>query len=165
MLKSTEDWKKEKHSEVIKYIRDNYNGYLKNELPEIEDLLYKLLRVHYLDCGDMLVKLHRLYGALKNRLDMLAVKKRMALFPAIIDYERKPSEDILEKILKEINEMEKEYDDIIDIVKKIKDITDEYTVPPCGCPTFDSTYEKLEALESILLKNIYLEREIIYNSF
>ena len=87
----------------------------------------------------------------------------MSTFPNIIDYERKPSSELLEAVLKDIEGMEKNYDEIIQILSELRKVTDDYTVPPSGCPTFDTTYEKLEGLEGSILENIKLEKDIMYN--
>ncbi len=159
------DWEEAKDSEIIKYINDNYRPYLEEELPEIESRVYKLLRVHYLDSGKILTQVHSLFGRLNNLLELLLVKKRMLIFPYILDYERQPSEDLLNKLLKEIDQIDREYNEVLEILRELRKVTNDYVVPPSGCPTFDTSYEKLESLESTLLKNIHLEREIMYNSF
>lgn len=156
------NWDTAKYSEIIKNIRDNHHVFLERELPETESRVYKILRVHYSDCGEVLTEVHKLFGRLNNILELLFVKKQMAIFPNIIDYEKDPSPELLKVILKEIDEMEKEYDDIVEIFKELRKVTDDYTVPPSGCPTFDTTYEKLEGLELCILKNIKLERNIMY---
>lgn len=157
------DWNEAKNSEIIKHINREHHSYLKEELPEIESRVYKILRVHYGDAGEVLTEVHRLFGRLNNILELLFVKKQMSTFPNIIDYERKPSADLLEDVLKDIEGMEKNYDEIIQILSEIRKVTDDYTVPPSGCPTFDTTYEKLEGLEASILENIKLEKDIMYN--
>lgn len=163
MTVKNNNWDGAKYSEMIKYIQEDHHAFLQKELPETQALIYKILRVHYSDCGEMLTQVHKLFGRLNNILELLFVKKRMAIFPDILDYEKKPSEELLKTILKEIREMEKEYDDIVEVLRELRKVTDDYTVPPSGCPTFDNTYEKLGALESNILKNIYLEKDIMYS--
>ena len=157
------DWNEAKDSEIIKHITKEHHSYLKEELPEIESRVYKILRVHYEDAGQVLTEVHRLFGRLNNILELLFVKKQMSTFPNIIDYERKPSSELLEAVLKDIEGMEKNYDEIIQILSELRKLTDDYTVPPSGCPTFDTTYEKLEGLESSILENMKLEKDIMYN--
>lgn len=157
------DWNEAKDSEIIKHITREHHSYLKEELPEIESRVYKILRVHYGDAGEVLTEVHRLFGRLNNILELLFVKKQMSTFPNIIDYERKPSSELLEAVLKDIEGMEKNYDEIIQILSELRKVTDDYTVPPSGCPTFDTTYEKLEGLEGSILENIKLEKDIMYN--
>ena len=156
------DWNQRKNSEIIKYIQENHHKYLQENLPEIETRVYKLLRVHYADCGEVLTDVHKLFGKLNNLLELLFVKKRMAIFPNIIDYERNPCEELLQRILKEIVEIEEEYFEIVKTLTDLRRITNEYVVPPSGCPTFDTTYEMLEDLELNIIKNIQLEKDIMY---
>ncbi len=157
------NWNEAKDSEIIKHIRGQHHKYLQEELPEIESRVYKILKVHYGDAGEILTPVHSLFGRLNNILELLFVKKQMSVFPNIIDYERNPSSDNLEDVLKDIEGMEKNYDEIVEILSQLRKVTDNYTVPPSGCPTFDTTYEKLEGLEVEILKNLKLEKDIMYS--
>lgn len=157
------NWNEVKDSEIIKHIRKEHHSYLQEELPETESRVYKILRVHYGDSGEVLTRVHSLFGRLNNILELQFVKKQMSVFPNIIDYERKPSPKLKEMILKDIEGMEKEYDEIVEILSELRKITNDYTVPPSGCPTFDTTYEKLKGLEVSILENMKLEKDIMYN--
>ena len=163
LTKLDKNWNEAKNSEIIKYIRTEHHSYLQEELPEIEGRVYKILRVHYEDAGEVLTKVHRLFGRLNNILELLFVKKQMATFPNIVDYERNPSPELLDIVLKDIEDMEREYDEIVQILSELRKVTDDYTVPPSGCPTFDTTYEMLAGLEIEILKNMHLERNIMYD--
>lgn len=157
------NWNEAKNSEIIRHIRGEHNKYLQEELPEAESRVYKILRVHYGDAGEVLTQVHSLFGRLNTILELHFVKKQMVVFPNIIDYERNPSPELLETVLKDIEVMEKEYDEIVEILSALRKVTDDFTVPPSGCPTFDTTYEKLEGLEISILKNMKLEKDIMYN--
>lgn len=157
------DWNEADYSDIIKHIRKEHHSYLQEELPEIESRVYKILKVHYSDAGEMLIEVHKLFGRLNNILELLFVKKQMSVFPNIIDYQRNPSTELLDIVLKGIGEMEKEYDEVTQILSELRKVTNDYTVPPSGCPTFDTTYDKLEGLEIGILKNLQLEKEIMYN--
>ena len=165
MTNIDKNWKDAKDSEIIKHIRSEHHKFLQEILPGAEERVYKILRVHYEDAGQVLTKVHRLFGRLNNILELLFVKKQMATFPNIVDYERNPSPELLGLVLQDIEDMEREYDEIIQILSQLREVTDDYTVPPSGCPTFDTTYEMLEALEVEILKNIHLERDIMYDRF
>lgn len=157
------DWTDVKNSEIIKSIRSEHHKFLQEILPGIQERVYKILRVHYDDAGEVLTEVHRLFGRLNNILELLFVKKQMASFPNIIDYERNPSPELLDLVLKDIKDMEKGYDEIVEILIELRKITGDYKVPPSGCPTFDTTYEMLESLEIEILQNMHLERGIMYN--
>lgn len=157
------EWNEAKYSDIIKHIRKEHHLFLQEELPEIESRVYKILRVHYEDAGEVLTEVHRLFGRLNNILELLFVKKQIDVFPNILDYEKNPSPELLEVVLKNIEDMEKEYEEIVHILSELRKVTNNYTVPPSGCPTFDTTYEKLDDLESSILKNIQLEKDIMYS--
>ena len=162
MTKIDINWNEAKDSEIIKHIRADHHKFLQETLPGTEERVYKILRVHYGDAGEVLTQVHRLFGRLNNILEFLFVKKQMATFPNIVDYERNPSPELLDLVLKDIEDMERAYDEIVVILSELRKVTDDYTVPPSGCPTFDTTYEMLEGLEASILKNMHLERDIMY---
>ena len=158
------DWNQAKNSEIIKNIRSEHDAYLKENLPEIQMRVYKILKVHYSDAGQVLTQVHKLFGRLNNILELLLVKKQMSTYPNILDYERNPSQELHRAVLMDVEEMEGEYEDIVEILSQLRRQTDDYTVPPSGCPTFDTTYEMLEALEGEILRNLKLEKDIMYKA-
>lgn len=162
MLREDNDWDIAKYSEIIKFIKDNYHSFFEKELPITEGLVHKILRVHYSDCGEVLSGVHKLFGKLKNELELVFVKKQVSLFPDILDYQMETSKELLEEITTEIVSLEKEYDVIVQVLRELRRVTDDYTVPPSGCPTFELTYKKLQELELNILKNIHLEKDIMY---
>lgn len=149
--------------ETIKDIADNHHGFIKQEVPIIKSLAYKILKVHYEDCKDELIAVHRQYGRVQNELELALVKKQMVLFPMVWDYEKKPSEDLLYEIKESIEEVEKDNDILLNELKELKKVTNNYTMPESGCPTYDSTYKKMEKLHTEVEKYIGIEREMYKN--
>lgn len=146
-----------KYKEVIEFILSNYHDNYKKELPIIKNLAYTILRVHYGDSGDTLSEVYKLFGKISYTLELLFIKKERVLFFLIGDYERKPSHELLEEIKVEVNSIKKEYNTLMETLKELRGITDEYTMPSSGCPTYDKTYRKLEELEANIINNIEIE--------
>ncbi|WP_422486402.1 hypothetical protein [Gudongella sp. DL1XJH-153] len=149
--------------ETIKDIADNHHGFIKQEVPVIKSLAYKILKVHYEDCKDELIAVHRQYGRVQNELELALVKKQMVLLPMAWDYEKNQSEELLGQIKLLIEEVEKDNEILLSEFRKLKKATNNYTMPESGCPTYDSTYKKMEKLHSEVEKYIGIEREMYKN--
>lgn len=156
------DWRTEKYSDIIDIIVNTHHTFLKKELPDTEKLVAKILKVHFIDSGEVLTKVHKLFAQLKSELEMHLVKEEEILFPMIREYEQNPSKNLLDKIVKEIESTENEHDTAGDIIKELRKATDQYTVPPTGCYTFELTYKKLQDIESDLFQHIHLENNIMH---
>ena len=139
--------------ETIKDIADNHHGFLKQELPVIKSLAYKILKVHYEDCKEELIQVHRQYGRVQNELELALVKKQMVLLPMIWDYQKKPSEDLLEEIRMTVQEVEGDNGILLEELEGLKEKTNSYT-------TYDNTYKRMEKLHHEVENYIKIEREM-----
>lgn len=148
------------YSEVINNIQKEHHKYLKEELPVLHDLVYKILRVHYPDNGKLLEQVHKLFGNLSTELELIMVKRQIALYPAIYDYNKDKSGDNKNILEDEVKKIKLEYDIVEDTLKEMRSITDGYTMPPSGCSTFETTYRKLEQLEKDVLQSIKDESQV-----
>jgi len=159
------DWTKEPLSEIIDYVVNTHHAYLQKELPNISKLVTTILRVHGVDHGDVLSRVHKLFHSLKMELEQHLIKEETILFPIIKEYEKNPSQELLDKGIKVMRETENEHEGAGDIIKELRKITNQFTAPPSGCTTFCLTYEKLSELESDLFQHIHLENNILFPRF
>lgn len=156
------DWRKASMSELIDYVVNKHHTFLKNELPVAQRLIKKILTVHYDHSGEMLSKLHKLYMSLMTELELHLIKEEEILFPTIKQYEANPTEELRQKALKIMKETEDEHEGAGDILKEMREITNNYTCPPEGCMTFQKTYDKLVEIEQDLFNHIHLENNILF---
>lgn len=159
------DWRNVKNSEIINHIIKYHHTFLKNELPATELLLAKILKVHYDDSGKVLTKAYRLFNQLKTEFEIILTKERRYLFPLILEYERFPSKELLDKILKEIKETDEERNFLGYILKELRGVTNNYTLPASSCQTYEKTYRKLLDIELNILYYLHLENNIIFRGF
>ena len=157
------DWESQKYSTIIEHILNNHHSLIKKELPEIEKLVYTIFKVHFEDSGDVLEKVHRLFGQLKTILEVHIIKEERALFYMIMDYEKEPSKELLEDIIRGIESIEGDNREVELTVKRIREVTNDYLIPPTGCPTYVNTYDKLKELETDLLQHVDIENNILFN--
>ncbi|MFA5575646.1 MAG: hemerythrin domain-containing protein [Tissierellaceae bacterium] len=156
------NWEDASYSEIIENILRNHHAYLKRELPEIERLGFTLYKVHFFDSGEVLERVHKLFGCLKTTLESHIIKEERSLFHMIRDYEKEPSMELLDSILDGIQSAERDNLESMNILKELRQVTDGYKLPPTSCQTYETTYKKLKELESGLHKHIGLENDILF---
>lgn len=159
------DWRRASSSALIDFIVNKHHAFMREELPVTEKLLNKILRVHYVENGEVLSRLHRLFSSLKSEIEEHLIKEEEILFPLIKKYEKDPTDEKKEAIVSIMSETENEHDNAGDILKEMRKITDGYRVPESGCRSFERTYEKLKAIESDLFHHIHLENNILFERF
>lgn len=151
-----------KYTELTTNIVREYHSELKKILPETEELILKILKVHFNDSHEVLIKVHRLYSQLKNSLELLFIKKEVVLFPLIADYQRNPSKGLMENIEIMGKEVELGLDAVEKILMELRRVTKDYRIPPSACMTYEKTYQDLEKIEKDTLECIELERDTLY---
>ncbi|WP_291573244.1 iron-sulfur cluster repair di-iron protein [Clostridium sp. UBA4548] len=156
------DWRKEKPTVLMRHIEQTHHDFTKKELREIDALLFKVLKVHFSHHAEELLKVHRLFGALKTELEEHLVKEEENLFPLIKAYESTKDEKYKEGIEKFIKETEEEHDAAGDILKEMEQITRDFKAPEGACTTFKLVYDKLHNLEKDLFIHIYLENSVLF---
>jgi regulator of cell morphogenesis and NO signaling len=155
------DWRQASTSKLIDHILNTHHVYMRRELPQLSDLSTTILRVHGASHGE-LSQVHRLFHNLKLEIDQHLIKEEEIVFPLLKDYAENPSSSKLTKIVDLNGELRKEHDGAGDVVKELRKVTDHYSVPSDGCPTYIMTYSKLEDMESNLFQHIHLENNILF---
>lgn len=153
-----------KSSELIEYIVTTHHGYLKRALPETGEMTAKILRAHGANHQE-LFKVHKLLNNLKTELEQHLIKEEELLFPLVKKHEANPSKQLIADINRVISETEEEHEGAGDILKELRKITGEYTVPADGCRTFELTYSMLQELEGDLFQHIHLENNILFRRY
>ncbi|WP_026477555.1 iron-sulfur cluster repair di-iron protein [Alkaliphilus transvaalensis] len=150
------------NSELIDYIVDKHHTYVKEVLPRLSDLTTKILRVHGVDHGEVLTKVHKNFHLLKLELEQHLIKEEEILFPLVKEYDKNPSPELLDKINQVNRELEEEHDGAGDIIKNLRKITSDYTPPAGICTSYVLTYKGLEELEWDLFQHIHLENNVLF---
>ncbi len=163
--KENVDFKTMKPSRLIDYIVNTHHSYLRTELPLISEYVNTILKVHGKNHGDVLFKVHKLFHSLKADLEQHLIKEEEILFPMIKEYDRNPSLEMVGRIASTIKELEDEHEGAGGILKELREITQNYTLPEDGCRTYGITFQRLEELESDLFQHIHLENNILFKAF
>jgi len=129
---------------------------LRKTLPRLSELTTKILRVHGSN-HESLFRVHKLFHSLKAELEQHLIKEEEILFPVIREYDANPSSELLNKISAVMKETEDEHDAAGGILKELRKVTNDYSVPEDGCNTYRRAFDKLEELEADLFRHIHLE--------
>lgn len=143
------------------YIVDTHHAYLIKELPELGELTTRILRVHG-GRHEELLKIHKLFHLLKADLEQHLFKEEESLFPLIREYEANPSEELKTMFAVIIKETENEHESAGDILKELRKISGQYSVPADGCSSYVLAYQKLQEIEADLFQHIHLENNILF---
>ncbi|RUT36212.1 iron-sulfur cluster repair di-iron protein [Paenibacillus zeisoli] len=148
-------------SDLIAYIVNKHHAYLREELPLIEQNVKKVYRVHGQE-GDHLAEINRLFGILKTDLLEHTEKEEANVFPKMINWESEQEPETLTKLRASITELEAEHDTAGDILKEIRELTQDFTPPAHACTTYRMTYSRLEELEAMTFQHVHVENNILF---
>lgn len=146
------------------YIKENHHSYVREAIPELEVLLDKVVFRHG-DTEAYLIRIRESFAALAEELLPHLEKEEQVLFPAIAELFGDQSEKgvMANNINLPIAAMEDEHEHAGKLIKIIRELTDNYTPPPYACPTFQLTYQKLDAFDKDLMQHIYLENSVLFS--
>lgn len=161
------DWSKESLINLVNYILTTHHIYTKREMEQLPKLLTKVIIAH-VENHPELKKLAQILQTLVDELDQHMMKEEQVLFPYVIALEKsKASREKLPPVCfgtvqNPIRVMMFEHDTAGDLLKSIRQITNDYTIPTDVCPSFRSLYQRLQDLEQDLHKHIHLENNILF---
>lgn len=148
-------------ADLIDHIVATHHSYLNRALPELSDLATTVLRVHGQKHPE-LFRVHKLFHNLKLELEQHLIKEEELLFPMIKEYEADPLEALLKRIGSVVRETEDEHEAAGDILKELRNVTENYILPEDGCATYSKTLRGLQELEGDLFQHIHLENNILF---
>lgn len=158
------DWRQASSSEIIDHIVNNYHAHLFSELPQLSTYVTKVYRVHGAKHPE-LAEVHKLFHELKVELEQHNMKEETHIFPLIKAYEEQSDSTSLDPIKKTIEELEREHDEVGQLLKELRTVTADYTLPAGACNTYTLVYQKLEALEQETFRHVHLENHILFPRF
>lgn len=147
------------------YIVQNHHHYVRKAIPEVQALLDKVCEAHGDDCQELL-NIRENFFDLSDELTIHMQKEELVLFPAIKRLEERLNEGVLKSSIQTpINAMEHEHVVAGDLIKQIRELSNNYTPPDFACPTFRITYKKLQEFDADLMQHIHLENNILFERF
>jgi regulator of cell morphogenesis and NO signaling len=163
----TRDWKAEPLSALIGHIVSVHHGYLKLELPRIQERLEVVYATHRERDGATLAPLPEIFFPMKDELELHMHKEERMLFPAIEESERAAKGGCLPpfpfgSLANPIRVMLAEHESAGASLDQIRAITKNYELPSHACETYRALFKGFESLERDLHMHIHLENNILF---
>ncbi|HOX36807.1 MAG TPA: iron-sulfur cluster repair di-iron protein [Candidatus Brocadiia bacterium] len=162
------EWTVAPPEDLIEYVLSAHHAYMKTVLPRIKSLLERVLRAHGPAHGDVLTPLDRIFRRLSAEITEHLYKEEEILFPLM----RREAEAAHSgkarpfcpcgTVANPIRQMQFEHDNAGEALRRMRDITHGYALPPDACPSFKALYDELQAMEKDLHEHIHLENNILF---
>ncbi len=150
-----EQWVQAPLGDLIHHILGAYHGPLQEELPRLESMAQKVLEVHGDKDPETLSELVEVYAGLKAELSQHMVKEEQILFPMIEQGQGAMAGG-------PVSVMKHEHDSAGAALRRLRELTKDYQVPPGACNTWRALWHGLAALEESLHQHIHLENNILF---
>jgi regulator of cell morphogenesis and NO signaling len=158
--KDVEVWTDSDSNTIIDHIITNYHRASAEELSMLSPYVTKVSRVHG-DNHPELLKVYELFYEFKKELMEHMEKEEAVVFPLIKQVAEGTVEN-REEAINMIVELEKEHDHAGEILREIRAVTSDYTLPLDACGTYRLVYARLEALEGLTFMHVHLENNILF---
>ncbi len=149
------------------YIVNTHHSYVKKNLPDIKAYAEKVMRVHGGRHAE-LIQIHQLVEEINAELSAHLIKEERVLFPYVKDLiaAKNNIQSLhaahLGTIQNPINLMEMEHEMVGKNLDKIRELSDNYTLPEDACASFSLLYRLLDEFEEDLHLHIHLENNILF---
>jgi regulator of cell morphogenesis and NO signaling len=158
--KNIEVWTDSDSNTIIDHVITNYHRVSEEELTMLSPYVTKVSRVHG-DNHPELLKVYELFYEFKKELMEHMAKEEAVVFPLIKQLADGTVEN-REEAINMIVELEKEHDHAGEILREIRAVTSDYTLPLDACGTYRLVYARLEALEGLTFMHVHLENNILF---
>ena len=154
-------------AELIKYILDTHHVFTKTEMARLEPLTAKVVSAHGENHSELLA-VKTLLRQLCDDLTQHMFKEEQVLFPFIVKLEQSRLQDRrapfapFGTVNNPIRMMMMEHDTAGEILREVRLLTSDFTVPADGCLSYQTLYQALEAFEQDLHQHIHLENNILF---
>ncbi|SFG46357.1 iron-sulfur cluster repair di-iron protein [Pontibacter chinhatensis] len=149
------------------YIVNTHHKYLQEAIPALYEYTTKIARVHGSRHPELL-EVVKHYTNVANELEAHMPKEERVLFPYIKQLEEAKKSGVkLEpagfgSIQNPINMMEMEHESAGGEMERIRELTNNYTLPADACATYTVAFKKLKEFEDDLFRHIHLENNILF---
>lgn len=149
------DWTDAPLDELIDHILTTYHEPLREELPRLQSMAHKVLRVHGDSDPEMLNALNSVLDDLVTELYAHMLKEERILFPMI-----KQGRGAMAAT--PVSVMEHEHESAGNALHQMRELTNDYDPPEWACTTYRALFSGLSDLEEALHEHIHLENNILF---
>lgn len=146
---------------LINYIQNKYHKPLAEEFKNLIPYVTKVAKVHG-ERHPHLIELKELTLKLRDELLDHTKDEDDNVFPLVIEYTNNPTDDLKTKLTPHIAELETEHDGTGNILKRMREMTSDFTPPMDACGTFRVVYQRLAMLERDTFQHVHLENNVLF---
>jgi regulator of cell morphogenesis and NO signaling len=161
------DFAKATLGELVGHILDKHHVYTKDEMARLEPLMVKVIEAHGANHPE-LQGMGGLFQQLCADLKPHMFKEEQILFPYIVEMETSALQNRpapfapFGTVKNPVRMMMMEHETVGDLLRELRALSSNYTVPPDGCISYQTLYRALEAFEQDLHQHIHLENNILF---
>jgi regulator of cell morphogenesis and NO signaling len=144
---------------LVAHIVTKHHAYLRQALPFIVPLAAKVARVHG-EHNPKLRELSEVVQALDSALIPHLDQEEQELFPMLLAPSTKP-----EVIEAELQRMKAEHLAVGELLGRLRDASDEFSLPEWACNSYRTLFAELERLELDILQHVHLENHVLAPRF
>jgi regulator of cell morphogenesis and NO signaling len=148
-------WTNRPLPELVDHIVNAYHEPLREELPRLEAMLRKVIRVHGHVDPERLNALLETFLTLKTDLDAHMRAEEEDLFPRAANIPDAGTPISTDRLVHD-------HDDAGRALRTIRELTDDFVPPAYACNTWKGVWAGLETLERELHDHIHLENNILF---
>jgi regulator of cell morphogenesis and NO signaling len=156
------EWRGEPLHAIIDHIVSTYHEPLRTELPRLQSMASRVLRVHEKKAPHLLARIDTIVTDLSLDLNQHMGKEESVLFPAIRALEADGRPGSAPRLAAPVNVLEQEHDRVGALLAELRKITDDYVAPAWACRTFQALYHGLEDLEASMHVHVHLENNVLF---
>ena len=161
------EWKNASLADLTRHIRERHHQYVRDSIPRARALLAKIREKHGEKHREIEV-IEKLFGDVAREMTAHMQKEEQILFPYIDSLERSASGDgtleppFFQTVRNPIHAMMKEHDSAGDLVRRIREASNDYKAPADACTSNQATYKELRQFEEDLHLHEHLENNILF---
>ncbi len=142
------------------YIEKRHHRYVRRTAPVLTQFCEKLVRVHGMRHPE-LIEIRDSVAELATEMDRHMNEEEQFLFPMAEELSGGPSTPRPE-IVEVIGAMEHDHDHAGSLLRRVRELSDDYTPPVDACATYRATFALLDEFECDLHRHVHLENNILF---
>lgn len=154
-------------TDLIDHILSTHHVFTKDEIESLTPLMAKVASRHG-DHYGYLLELKSTFQKVCDDLGPHMMKEEMVLFPYIVELERNQALQISGRgpafgtVANPVRMMKVEHEEVGELLAKMRELTNDYTLPDGACPSFTALYHRLGDFERDLHQHIHLENNLLF---
>ena len=161
------NWSEAPLAELSAYIIEKHHIYTREETDALVVLANKVERVHGPNHPEVL-EVATIVRALQPELHQHMMKEEQILFPFVSHLEQQLAtggsvpQPGFGTVQNPIRMMISEHDEAAEMLRRLREVTSDYTLPEGACMSFQALYFRLQELETDLHQHIHLENNVYF---